>query len=768
MTEADRVFERFPDFIREYIYSRSWESLRAVQIAAAKTIFETENNLLLTSSTASGKTEAAFFPILSLMHDDPPASVGVLYIAPLKSLINDQFERLYELLDMTGIKVTHWHGDVAMSHKKKLLDKPSGILQITPESLEAMLINRHNDIPRLFGDLRFIVIDEIHTLTGTDRGNQIMCLLSRIAALIGYHPRRIGLSATIGDPSLAAKWLSADSCKETDVPTISQEKIKWRLGVEHFYIQNPDAELKKDTDTTKLNVSGSDMKAEAKHEEVNAKPDEQPSSCYMIDPGYEYAYDCVKDKKSLVFSNSREETEYICATLRQIANLRGDNDSRILIHHGNLSASLREEAEMKMRDDEEFAVTCATVTMELGIDIGQLERVLQMQAPNTVSNFLQRLGRSGRRTQTPEMMMVFREEEPLPNTPLPQLIPWDLLRGIAIIQLYIEERFIEPPNTKKLPFSLLFHQTLSVLASSGEMTAAQLAAKVLSLPPFTQVDKQDYKTLIVSMLNNDFIEMTEEKGLIVGLAGERLLKSFKFYAVFKDSEDFTVRCGSDEIGTITTPPPVGDRFALAGRVWEVEELDLAHKLLFVKKVEGKMEISWPGDFGEIHTKILLRMRRILMEDTVYPYLKENAVERLKEARATARSTGMLERSLVHLGGYTWCLFPWLGTRSFRTLRKFIQRNSKESGISTIEFEGCYYITFKMEKSNDLDFIARLLSKVENGGIDRFELVEGGEIPIFEKYDSYIPHELLRRAYAEDKLRSDEAEERINDIFTELK
>ncbi|MBE6647096.1 MAG: DEAD/DEAH box helicase [Ruminococcaceae bacterium] len=754
MTEADRIFERFPDFIREYIYSHSWESLREVQIAAAKSIFETENNLLLTSSTASGKTEAAFFPILSLLHEDPSASVGVLYIAPLKSLINDQFERLEELLDMTGVKVTHWHGDVAMSHKKRLLEKPSGILQITPESLEAMLINRSNDIPRLFGDLRFIVIDEIHTLTGTDRGNQIICQLSRIAHLIGYHPRRIGLSATIGDPSLAAEWLCADSGRGIDTPSLPQEKIRWRLGLEHFYIQNPEIETpaeKKEKESATAADSYDNVKQK--------KP-------YTVDPGYEYIYDCVKDKKSLVFSNSREETEYICATLRQIASLRQDDDRHILIHHGNLSASLREEAEMKMRNDEDHAITCATVTMELGIDIGRLERVVQIEAPNTVSSFLQRLGRSGRRGDPPEMMMVFREEDPLPNTPLPQLIPWELLRGIAIIQLYIEERFIEPPQRKQLPFSLLFHQTLSVLASSGELTAKRLAHRVLSLPPFKAVSDEDYKTLLVSMLNNDFIEMTEEKGLIVGLSGERLLKSFKFYAVFKDSEDFTVRCGSDEIGTITTPPPVGDRFALAGRVWEVEELDIQHKLVYVKKVDGKMEISWPGDFGEIHTKILKRMKQILAEDTIYPYLKENAVKRLIQARKTARNTGMLEHSLVHLGGYSWCLFPWLGTRSFRTLRKFIQRNSKDNNISGIEFEGCYYITFKMEKVTDLNFITHLLNRVERDGIDRYALVENGEIPVFEKYDNYVPYDLLRKAYAADKLRSDEAEEQVRKIFEE--
>lgn len=763
MTEADRIFDRFPDFIREYIYTHSWESLRAVQIAAARSIFDTDNNLLLTSSTASGKTEAAFFPILSLLHEDEPSSVGVLYIAPLKSLINDQFERLDELLDMTGVKVTHWHGDVAMSHKKRLLEKPSGILQITPESLESMLINRSNDIPRIFGDLRFIVIDEIHTLTGTDRGNQIICLLSRIARIIGFHPRRIGLSATIGDPSLAAEWLCADTGRGIDVPTLSQEKIRWRLGLEHFFIQNPELESLKKKENISRDTESDSLNVENKGEPARNADLRRP---YMIDPGYEYVYDCVKDQKSLVFSNSREETEYVCATLRQIAKLRGDSDSNILIHHGNLSASLREEAEMKMRNDDELAVACATVTMELGIDIGRLERVVQIEAPNTVSNFLQRLGRSGRRTQAPEMMMVFREEDPLPNTPLPQLIPWELLRGIAIIQLYIEERFIEPPSRKKLPFSLLFHQTLSILASSGELTVARLADRVLSLPPFELVSKEDYKALLVSMLNNDFIEMTEEKGLIVGLSGERLLKSFKFYAVFKDSEDFTVRCGSDEIGTITTPPPMGDRFALAGRVWEVEELDISHKLVYVKKVDGKMEISWPGDFGEIHTKILRRMRQILIEDTIYPYLKENAVKRLIQARKTARNTGMLEHSLVHLGGYSWCLFPWLGTRSFRTLRKFIQHNSKESGISGIEFEGCYYITFKMDKASDIEFISSLLNRIERDGINCHTLVESGEIPIFEKYDNYIPHDLLRKAYAADKLRADEAEGQIKQIFDE--
>lgn len=757
------AFEKYSPFIRDYIYSRNWDSLREVQIGAAEVLFGTENNLLLTSSTASGKTEAAFFPIISRLYDDPPQTFGALYIAPLKSLINDQFSRLDELLDMSGIPVFHWHGDVAMSHKNKALRDPKGILQITPESLESMLMNRNNDIVRLFGDLRYVVLDEIHTLTGTDRGNQIICQLCRISRLIGRDPVRVGLSATIGDTDIAAKWLGAGSERGVSVVGMKETRTSWRLGMEHFYIQS-DSPDQSESGNKHLTAVGEATPGE--NEPARPEASDNSVGYTPLDPGFEYIYDCTADKKCLVFSNSREETEYLTATLRQIADRRGDPDV-FLIHHGNLSASLREEAEMKLKDDGLRTVTCATVTLELGIDIGRLERIVQLDAPTTVSSLLQRLGRSGRRGTPPEMMMVFREENPLPNTPLPQLMPWGLLRAIAIVQLYLEERFIEPPNVKKLPFSLLFQQTLSTLAASGELTAKRLAEKVLSLPPFAGVTKEEYRTLLLSMIKNDFIEMTEEKGLIVGLKGERLINSFKFYAVFKDSEDYTVRAGSDEIGTITTPPPVGDRFALAGRVWEVEELDVARKLIYVKEVKGKMEISWPGDYGEIHTRILERMKQVLEEDTVYPYLKKNARKRLDVARRVARNTGMLKKSIVHLGGYTWCLFPWLGTRSFRTLRKFIAKNSAKFRISGMEYEGCCYMTFKMERGDGRELISYLSKKASTEGIDKSALVAPSECPVFEKYDDFIPSELLRDAYMADRLRTDEAVKRLAEIALEL-
>ncbi len=742
MTEADRVFQSFPPFVREYIYSRGWESLRGAQLFAARVILESEDNLLLTGATASGKTEAAFFPILADLCKHPPVqeSVSVLYVAPLKSLINDQFYRMEELLAESGIPVTHWHGDVGMSQKERLLREPRGILQITPESLESMLMKRGSDVIRLFCSLRYVIVDEIHTLIGADRGNQILCQLSRLSRLIGHSPRRIGLSATIGDPTLAAAWLGAGSGRETQVAPPEKEKLRWRLGFEHFYIQNPAEDQRPDPAL------------------ATAAPDARGGHA-QLDPGYEFLYDAVKDKRALVFSNSREETEYVTATLRQIAKKRKEKDV-FLIHHGNLSAALREDAERKMKEGDETAVTCATVTMELGIDIGRLERVAQVDAPTSVSGFLQRLGRSGRRGAPPEMIEVFREETPLPNTPLPQLIPWGLLRAIAIVELYTGERFVEPPRVKRQPFSLLFHQTLSLLASSGELTAKALAERILSLPPFIHVKKEDYRTLLLSMLENEWIEMTEEKGLIIGLRGERVINSYKFYAVFKDSEDYTVRCESDEIGTITNPPPVGDRFALAGRVWEVTEADLVRRLIYVKPVEGKMEISWPGDSGEIHTRLLEKMREILFCDRNYPYLMPNAAARLETARHLAKNTGMEHSMLVSLGGSSFCLFPWLGTRAFRTLRRLLLQNAKRFGISDLECEGCCYMTFKAWQSDGQALLARLRDLLSTQGVDADSLVGATEMPAFDKFDPYIPAELLRRAYVADRLNPEEVIDRF--------
>lgn len=722
------VFDRYAPFIQDYIYRSGWQMLRGVQNAAGEAIFGGQDNVLLTASTASGKTEAAFFPILTLLAEDPPHSVGVLYIAPLKALINDQFGRLSELCAEADIPVTRWHGDAPQTQKRKLLRKPRGVLQITPESLESLLINKHMEIPSLFGDLRFIVIDEIHSLLRGDRGLQTFCLIERICKLAGCDPRRIGLSATIGDPEAAGQFLAAGSGRPTVIPRFEGGREVWRLSMEHFFNTAPQAdEGRTDLPDTPVPEPPTDTAPKA------------------ADPGIGYIFEHTRGKKCLVFTNSREECEAVCQSLRQYCEANHEPD-RFLIHHGNLSASYRESAEEEMKDDDSLLSVCATATLELGIDIGKLERAFQIDAPFTVSGFLQRMGRTGRRGDPAEMWFVMREDHPEPRALMPEMIPWYLIQGIALVQLYIEERFVEPPRTGRLPFSLLYHQTMSTLASCGEMTPAELASRVLPLAPFHRVTQQDYRTLLRHLIGIDHISQTENGGLIVGLTGERIVNNYKFYAVFQENVEYSVRAGSEELGTIVKPPPTGEKIAIAGRVWLVEEVDHKKREVYCTLVKGNIPAYFGDVAGDIHTHILERMYRVLAEQQNYPYLMRHAVCRLAEARQTFAKAGIAGSPLVHLGGKMWALFPWLGSYAFLALERFLKlRCGPRLGLRGLSTSRPYYLQFTMQVSEE-DFY-RITAEEAAKDFDPMELLYPKEVPVFEKYDEYLPEELVRKGFA---------------------
>lgn len=722
------VFDRYAPFIQDYIYRSGWQMLRGVQNAAGEAIFGGQDNVLLTASTASGKTEAAFFPILTLLAEDPPHSVGVLYIAPLKALINDQFGRLSELCAEADIPVTRWHGDAPQTQKRKLLRKPRGVLQITPESLESLLINKHMEIPSLFGDLRFIVIDEIHSLLRGDRGLQTFCLIERICKLAGCDPRRIGLSATIGDPEAAGQFLAAGSGRPTVIPRFEGGREVWRLSMEHFFNTAPQAdEGRTDLPDTPVPEPPTDTAPKA------------------ADPGIGYIFEHTRGKKCLVFTNSREECEAVCQSLRQYCEANHEPD-RFLIHHGNLSASYRESAEEEMKDDDSLLSVCATATLELGIDIGKLERAFQIDAPFTVSGFLQRMGRTGRRGDPAEMWFVMREDHPEPRALMPEMIPWYLIQGIALVQLYIEERFVEPPRTVRLPFSLLYHQTMSTLASCGEMTPAELASRVLPLAPFHRVTQQDYRTLLRHLIGIDHISQTENGGLIVGLTGERIVNNYKFYAVFQENVEYSVRAGSEELGTIVKPPPTGEKIAIAGRVWLVEEVDHKKREVYCTLVKGNIPAYFGDVAGDIHTHILERMYRVLAEQQNYPYLMRHAVCRLAEARQTFAKAGIAGSPLVHLGGKMWALFPWLGSYAFLALERFLKlRCGPRLGLRGLSPSRPYYLQFTMQVSEE-DFY-RITAEEAAKDFDPMELLYPKEVPVFEKYDEYLPEELVRKGFA---------------------
>lgn len=791
------AFDRYAPFVQDFIYNHNWENLRSIQVAAADAIFNTDENVLLTASTASGKTEAAFFPILTELWENPPASVGAIYIGPLKALINDQFYRLGDLCEEAGIPVWHWHGDVSASHKAKMLKHPSGILQITPESLEALLMHKHAAVPRLFCDLRYVVIDEVHSLLRGDRGGQTLCLIERLGKMAGVNPRRIGLSATIGDPERTGAFLASGTGRGCIIPRFEEPRRVWRLSMEHFYITGPQATERalqnrgpQQADVLKVErVASGTRRDDADGDPGTAQrglPDPEgvtvldaedhallsptDTAPENADPGIGYIFERTRGRKCLVFVNSREEAEAVCSMLRSYCEARHEPD-RFLIHHGNLSASYRETAEDIMRDEEQLQTTVTTATLELGIDIGRLERAFQIDAPFTVSSFLQRMGRTGRRDDPPEMHFVMREEQPEPRSMMPETVPWKLIQGIALVQLYREEKWVEPPALDRLPYSLLYHQVMATLASCGELSPAELAQRVLTLSYFHRVSADDLRVLLHHLIDTDQVEVTEGGGLIVGISGERITNSFKFYAVFQENEEFTVRCESSELGTIVNPPPAGERIAIAGHCWLVEEVDWKRHLVFCTQVKGRVPAYFGDCAGDINTHVLERMKRALEEHDAYPYLLGNARARLTQARHVAANAGVAgrdSRPLINLGGDTWALFPWLGSYAFLALERLLKiKCADELGLKGLDPSRPYFMQFRM-KADEETFYQVVAAEAE-ADFAPIDLVYPGEVPYFDKYDEMLPAELVRKGFAEGVLDIEGMRERVagwRDAFAE--
>lgn len=741
------TFSRYAPFIQDYIYSRGWETLRPLQTAAAQVIFDTDDNLLLSASTASGKTEAAFFPILTDLAENPADSIACLYIAPLKALINDQYDRLKDICEGSDVPVWRYHGDVSAAQKRKMFKRPQGVLQITPESLESLIINKHADIPRLFGDLRYVVIDELHSFLRSDRGGQTFCLLERLNRLAGVKPRRIGLSATIGDPKAAGQFLGDGSGHQTRIPKVKSQPQRWHLSMEHFY---------------KSGDQAGDHSALPAQAVLDQASDQAPE---LADPGLAYIFDHTRGKKCLVFTNSREECEAVCQVLRQYCEYKHEPD-RFMIHHGNLSAALRQGAEAIMKDEDANITTCATATLELGIDVGQLERAFQIEAPFTVSGFLQRMGRTGRRGNPAEMWFVMREEQAESRAMLPVLLPWSLLQGIALVELYLQERWVEPPRDHQLPYSLLYHQTMSTLMASGEMSPAELASRVLTLSYFRWVSQDDYRVLLRHLIKTDQIQLTENGGLIVGLAGERVTNNFKFYAVFQENEEYSVHAESEELGTIVKPPPLGEKIAIAGHVWVVEEIDRRRRQVYVHQVKGRIPAYFGDVAGDIHPKVLQQMRQILAEERQYPYLMKNAAARLSETRAMAEAAGLPDKQLINLGAKTYCLFPWTGSYAFLALERFLRlKCASRLGLKNIDSVRPYYIQFSMDVSEG-DFY-QILAEEAAKDFDPLDLLYPKEVPVFDKYDEYLPDDLVRKEFAYSVLDLTEMRRAIGEITRQM-
>ncbi len=721
------LFDRFAPFIQEYIYAAKWERLREIQEAAGRVLFDTDHNLLIASGTASGKTEAAFFPVLSKLYRKPSQTVGVLYIAPQKALINDQFERLRGLLADSGIKATKWHGDTDRGRKQKLLQHPEGVLLITPESTEAMLMRGEQEIRALFSDLRFIIIDELHTFLNADRGVQLSCQLERIQRVTGTIPVRIGLSATLGDSRAAQEWLSRGTGRICEAPCVPLPKRKIRLWVQHFYV----------------------------------KKEPEKEAAAAAEAYYRAVYRATCGKKSIIFSNSKSETESNILNLKKIARQNGTEDV-YFVHHGNLSAAVREQAEEALKEADQQAVAGATLTLELGIDLGALERIVQTGCPLSVSSFVQRLGRSGRRGQPAEMQFLFREEPEMEKQEFFRHIHWELLKCIAILRLYTEEQWIEPALPPKLPYGILFHQTMSYLAAAGPAAPRQLAEEMLTLQSFRHILPEDYRILLREMCRQQLLELTEDHQLMIGPAGERLIYNYTFYSVFETPEEYDVLCNAEAIGTVREGFPAGETFALAGRYWKVLRREKKARKLYVAEeripetetwwgrdeIQGISSKQWNGIREmPVHTKVMRKMRDILLEETQYAFLSDSAAERLFEMRELAKERLLGTETVIPITGHAAGIFPFLGAREMLTLCLALNNQ----GISArLHLDGSVPVCIFVRDCGAAE-VRRILNAIQYEPFSLSAQMLPEDPETAGKFSPYIPKELQQKAFLADVL-----------------
>jgi ATP-dependent Lhr-like helicase len=744
--------------VQEAIWKMGWKEFKPIQVQAIQSICETEKHLVICAPTAGGKTEAAFLPIISKLAANSQPSVQAIYVGPLKALINDQFRRLEELCDKLEIPVHRWHGDVPANQKKKLREKPCGILLITPESLESNFINYGVQVPRVYQHLSFVVIDELHSFFGNERGVHLQSLLSRLQNTIGFAPRLVGLSATLADPQLARVFIAPDEAESVQVIAETAAKREVKFLIKTFLEAPPEREIAAPRLTPEQSLALASCltpQAIGKEKELAALIEQRkpaaatgmPKSSNALD---EIADDVIrnfKDSTNLIFGNSKMTIEDLADKLHERVRMEKWPVDPFVVHHGSLSKDLREDAEAALKSGVPTTALCSS-TLEMGIDIGNVRAVGQIDAPWSVSSLVQRLGRSGRRDDEPQIMrMYLREDSPHSRSSLTDLVFPDLLRAVAMTRLMLK-KWLEPFDQNRLHVSTLIHQILSFLKQTGGMSAANLYRALCQRGPFRGFNQKQFEVLLRGLAEEDLIEQVPQGALILGLLGERITARFDFYVAFQTTTEFVIRCGQEEIGKLPESfiPPVGESMMLAGKRWLIREIIFDKKLVLVINSPGKKSTRFGSASGEIHSRVMGEMKIVLMDDDEPAYLDPNSRTLLRAARQTANIV-RLDKTDVVFGKQSIQWFPWIGTRAMRTLSLFA--NSAKILCETDKLS----LTYRL--SSPEEFYAHLREIIKSN-TDAVALACFMPNKAVEKFDEFAPEQLLDEANAKSRLDVSEA------------
>ena len=740
---SSQTFERLHPKVQEWIWDQHWDQLRPTQVQAIGAILDGQHDVIISAATASGKTEAAWLPICSSLAFDaeaerPQPGVKALYISPLKALINDQYDRLQILGKYVGQPVYRRHGDVTGADRKAINEKPDGLLLTTPESLEALFVLQGTRIPAIFKGLRYVVIDELHSFIGIERGAQLQSLLHRLELAIRRRVPRIGLSATLADPAIAADFLRPGDGEDVRIVGGSS------------------------TDTAELQlilrgyVSARRRADAPKGASIDEGEDDEANDTAWRRSIAENIFKHMRGKDNVVFANSRASVEIYADLLTRMSDeYRVPNE--FFPHHGSLSKEYREDVEKKLKSSESHATAICTSTLEMGIDIGSADAVGQIGAPASVSALRQRVGRSGRRGKPAILRMYVTEDELTERSSVVDQLRIQTLQAVAVVELLLE-KWYEPPNIANLHLSTLVQQVLSVIAQHGGASAAQLYSALCSNGPFSRVTKEQFLTLLRELGTRDVLIQASDGLLLHGKEGEKIANHYTFYTAFQTSQEFRLVAGGRTLGSIPIDfaIEVGSLLIFAGRRWKILSIDTDACVIEVTRSSGGVPPRFIGGGGIVSDGVRQKMHALYLGSTVPAYLSASAQQLLSEGR-TAFKRLRLDRSSIISQESSTLLFLWKGDLVVNTLAVVLRQLGLETAIQGAMLE-C------RDASID-QVIGSLRSLATASPLDGASLAKSVAIKEEEKYDYLLGETLLNDAYANRNLDIPGAWQAIRELLS---
>ena len=690
-------FDLLDTKVQQWVWKQGWTSLKDIQENSIPPILDDNCDVIISAATAGGKTEAVFLPILTnILRWESVSGYQVLYISPLKSLINDQYRRLLDMTKDMSINTTPWHGDISSTKKHKSLKDPNGILIITPESLEALFVHHHLKLRKAFGNLKYVVIDELHAFIATERGKQLQSLMSRIENVMGKHIPRIAMSATFSDFGIVKDFLRQDHSIPCIIPDQGKSNYEIKVLIKD-YGYNEESEINNNiTDEIFLRLRG---------------------------------------ENNLVFTNSRHECECFSLLLNEKCN-KENVPNEFRIHHGSISKEARTKVEHELQSGCLPITAICTATLELGVDIGKVKSIAQIGTSNSVSGLRQRLGRSGRRGEA-SILRVLTFDYKRKEAGLLDLLRNDLFQNIAVIELLKAHKY-ETPTIGGIHLSTLIQQILSLIAEYGSFYPKDGWQLLCQNGAFCNVSVNLFLKLLRDLGKNDVIRQMENGQIIIGPTGDEILSDKEFYAAFTTYPEFEIinSQNGEHIGSLQTQIGIGFSIVFGGRKWLVTEIDYRTSRAYVEPSDyGEIPIFF-NDYYEIDGIIVQKMKDIYMSDDIYPYLdmKSEALISLHSARSFFAHKHL--EKCFSFWGEDNILMTWAGSKINRTISLIANLYLERIlGFNHIFING-------LSKEHVLEILQKPKPKAEELCPFLMRFVKGTK-----KYDYLLSDELLDIEYA---------------------